>query len=352
MFIKINTWNIRGSNNVVKRKAVLNSLKKDKIQIAFLQETHLNDEEHKKYRREWVGQIFFSSHSTNKRGVVILLHKNLPFTVTASFKDTEGRFVLVKGILHGEVIVLGNVYGPNIQDEAFYASLLRHLADMDCPNIIIGGDFNCALSPMMDRLPPHATASKNAKAVLNINREFDLVDIWRHYNPLSKQYTFHSQPHLSASRIDYKFVSRCLLGLVEHADIGLIALSDHAPVVMAMHPPRPSERSFSWRMNATLLMDEKFVKYLTDQTDLFLEINDKNGADPRIVWDTYKAYMIISYTSQRKKERAAKQLEIENKVKLLEETYYKTRSEATLIELKSTRTALNNLITRRQKGIY
>uniref|UniRef100_A0A8C5GT89 Uncharacterized protein n=1 Tax=Gouania willdenowi TaxID=441366 RepID=A0A8C5GT89_GOUWI len=88
------------------RKAVLNSLKKDKIQIAFLQETHLNDEEHKKYRREWVGQIFFSSHSTNKRGVVILLHKNLPFTVTASFKDTEGRFVLVKGILHGEVIVL------------------------------------------------------------------------------------------------------------------------------------------------------------------------------------------------------------------------------------------------------
>uniref|UniRef100_A0A8C5HT91 Reverse transcriptase domain-containing protein n=1 Tax=Gouania willdenowi TaxID=441366 RepID=A0A8C5HT91_GOUWI len=80
------------------------------------------------------------------------------------------------------------------------------------------------------------------------------------------------------------------------------------------------------------------------------KINDKNGADPRIVWDTYKAYMrgmIISYTSRRKKERAAKQLEIENKVKLLEETYYKTRSEATLIELKSTRTVLNNLITRK-----
>lgn len=51
-------------------------------------------------------------------------------------------------------------------------------------------------------------------------------------------------------------------------------------------------------------MDEKFIKYLTDQTDLFLDINDKNGADPRIMWDTYKAYMrgmIISYTSQRKR---------------------------------------------------
>lgn len=50
--------------------------------------------------------------------------------------------------------------------------------------MIIGGDFNCALSPMMDRLPPQTTQSKNAQAVLNINKEFDLLDIWRHNNPL------------------------------------------------------------------------------------------------------------------------------------------------------------------------
>lgn len=144
MSIKISTWNIRGSNNVKKRKSVLNSLKKDKIQIGFLQETHLTDEEHKKYHREWFGQIFFSSHSTSKRGVITLIHKNLPFTVMASCKDTEGRYVLVKGVLHGENILLGNIYAPNVQDDAFYASLLSQLADMDCPNMIIAGDFNCA----------------------------------------------------------------------------------------------------------------------------------------------------------------------------------------------------------------
>ena len=350
MTIKINTWNIKGSNNVVKRKSILNTLKKDKIQIALLQETHLDDEEHKKYCREWVGQIFFSSYSTSKRGVIILLHKNLPFTVTATFKDTEGRYVLVKGVLHGENILLGNVYAPNIQDENFYASLLCQIADMDCPNMIIGGDFNCALCPMTDRLPPQTNISKNARSVLNINKEFDLLDIWRHCNPLSKQYTFHSQPHSSASRIDYIFVSRCLSHLVEHVDIGHIALSDHAPVVMAMHPLRPHDRSYSWRMNAILLMDEKCIKYLADQTDLFLETNDKNGADPRLVWDTYKAYMrgmIISYTSRKKKERTAEQLEIENKLKKLEEAYYTTKSDAILIELKTTRTALRNMITRK-----
>lgn len=84
--------------------------------------------------------------------------------------------------MHGENILLGNVYAPNVQDDAFYASLLSQLADMDCPNMIIGGDFNCALCPMMDRSPSQTVISKNANAVLNINREFDLLDIWRQSN--------------------------------------------------------------------------------------------------------------------------------------------------------------------------
>ncbi len=111
-------------------------------------------------------EFFFSSYSTNKRGVIILLHKNLLFTVIASFKDAEGGYVLIKGVLHGENIIWGNVYAPNIQDESFYASLLSQLADMDCPNIIIGGDFNCVLCPRMDRSPSQTNMSKNAKAVL------------------------------------------------------------------------------------------------------------------------------------------------------------------------------------------
>lgn len=232
------------------------------------------------------------------------MHKNLPFTVTSSCNDTEGRYVLVKGVLHGENILLGNIYVPYIQDDAFYASLLSQRADMDCPNMIIAGDFNCALCPMLDRSPPQTIIFINAKDVLNINKELDLLDIWRHLNPLSKQYTFHSQPHSSASRIDYIFVSRCSTHLVEQVDIGHIALSGHAPVIMSIQPLKPTEHSFSWRMNTTLLMDDKFIKYLNDKTDLFVEFNDKDSADPRVVWDACKAYMggmVISYASQEKK---------------------------------------------------
>lgn len=178
MSIKVCTWNVKGSNNVIKRKAILNSLKKDGTQVAFLQETHLTDDEHKKYLREWVGQVYFSSYSTNKRGVIILIHKNLPFTALDTFRDTAGRIILVKGALYGESFLLGSIYGPNVYDEDFFAALLNQIAEMDCPNILIGGDFNCSLCPLMDRCPSQNTQSKNSRAVENILEELDLIDIY------------------------------------------------------------------------------------------------------------------------------------------------------------------------------
>uniref|UniRef100_A0A3B4EU41 exodeoxyribonuclease III n=1 Tax=Pundamilia nyererei TaxID=303518 RepID=A0A3B4EU41_9CICH len=192
MSVKISTWNVKGSNN------------KDLIHIPFLQETP--DDEHKKYCREWVGQIFFTSYSTNKRGVITLIHKNLPFTV---------------------------IYAPNAQDDEFYTILFSQLVDMDCANIILAGDFNCVLCPKMDKLPPQFTLTKNSKALWQIVNELDLVDVWRHYNPLCKEYTFHSNPHLSASCIDYIFMSKCISQLVQQVNIGHIGLSDHTPVKLS-----------------------------------------------------------------------------------------------------------------------
>lgn len=68
------TWNVKGLGHPIKRKRVLTFLKKEKVNIAFLQETHLSDIEHQKLKRDWVGQVFFSSYTTQKRGTAILIH--------------------------------------------------------------------------------------------------------------------------------------------------------------------------------------------------------------------------------------------------------------------------------------
>ncbi len=76
---KIITLNIKGINRVVKRCKILSMLKKDKVQMALLQETHLTDPEHLKLKHDWVGQIYYFSFKSKSRGVAILIHKHLAF---------------------------------------------------------------------------------------------------------------------------------------------------------------------------------------------------------------------------------------------------------------------------------
>ncbi len=49
--------------------------------MALLQETHLSSEEHKKLKRDWVGQVYFSSFTSNKRGTAISIHKKYSFYI-------------------------------------------------------------------------------------------------------------------------------------------------------------------------------------------------------------------------------------------------------------------------------
>ena len=88
-----------------------------------------------------------------------------------------------------------------------------------------------------------------------------------------------------------------------------------------MQPLRPAERSLSWEINASLFHTDDFVKFLETQTDLYLEVNDHNDSDPRLVWEAYETYMrgmLISYSSKKKKEHTQEQSRREKKIRKLE----------------------------------
>jgi exonuclease III len=79
--MKIDSWNIKGIGNPIKRKKMLSILKKNKVDGAFLQETHLSDTEHAKLKMDWVDQVYFSSYKSNSRGTAILINKAIPFNL-------------------------------------------------------------------------------------------------------------------------------------------------------------------------------------------------------------------------------------------------------------------------------
>lgn len=241
--IKIISLNVKGVGHVVKRQKIISLLKKENAQIALLQETHLTDSEHIKLRRGWVGQVFYSSYNSHSRGVAILIHKKLQFTLEEIIKDDEGRFVIISGFLFGERILIGSIYGPNAFEPSFFSRLLAAASSHLTPFTLFRGDFNCVQDASVDQSPSKpAFTSKKAARLKELGADLGLFDVWRIINPTAKDFTFYSHPHQSLSRIDYFLVSREVVDRVKACSIGICTLSDHNPVFMTISPPIPIPR--------------------------------------------------------------------------------------------------------------
>jgi len=81
--------------------------------------------------------------------------------------------------------VFVNIYAPNdlAQQVNFFYNLKCKLSRYVNENIIVGGDFNCTLSPS-DKSGgcPIGEKSSVIQAISNLWRTLDLKDVWRHMN--------------------------------------------------------------------------------------------------------------------------------------------------------------------------
>lgn len=101
--------NVNGLNNPIKHSKMIAKMKKEKINIAFWQETHMSGAEHEKLKKLCFRNTFFSSY---KREVGILISDSTPFEYISEIRDKWGRFVLVKGKIDQKEVTLFNIYAP------------------------------------------------------------------------------------------------------------------------------------------------------------------------------------------------------------------------------------------------
>lgn len=212
--IKYISWNIKGVNNPVKRKRVMTHLKGLNANVAFLQETHLRTGEHFRMRRDWVGQVFHSNFHSKSRGAAILVDKSTPFVASEVIADPKGRYVIVTGKLFSTPLVLASVYAPNWDDTSFISSFLSAIPNLDSHLLILGGDFNCTMSPVLDKSSRRTTGpSKCALLIQYFLQKYAMCEAWRFLHPTDRQYSFYSHVHQTYSRIDYYFLDKnfCLI---------------------------------------------------------------------------------------------------------------------------------------------
>lgn len=91
--LNIISLNVNGLNNVVKRKKILLQMERDKGDVVFLQEMHLRRQEHEKLKRTNNSQVYYSSCSSARRGVAIIIKSHVGFGKENCSIDREGRCV-------------------------------------------------------------------------------------------------------------------------------------------------------------------------------------------------------------------------------------------------------------------
>lgn len=260
--VKLVTININGLHNPVKRWKALSKLKRDKIQIAMMQETHLSNEEHSKLNKMGFKHVFYSSHSSGRRrGVAILITETLNYEHISEYTDKEGRYIMITGRIEGTLTTLPNVYVPPGSDWSFYKHILEIMTTKTQGTLICGGDFNIILNPKLDSSNEKGDSRNIGKKMIHYMEDIGVLDVWRDINPTKREYTHYSNAHNVYSHLDYVFMFKNDLFRIQNCEIGPCTISDHNPVYVQVFLAK-YKRSTLWRLNTNILNYPKIKESL------------------------------------------------------------------------------------------
>ena len=147
--------------------------------------------------------------SKKKAGVAVLISDKIDFKATKIKRDKEGHYIMVKGSMQQEELMMLNIYATNTGTPRFIKQALNDLQrDLDSHTIIME-DLNTPFS-ILDR----SMRQKINKDIQDLNSDLDqaeLMDIYRTLHPKSTEYTFFSASQHTYSKIDHIIGSKSLL---------------------------------------------------------------------------------------------------------------------------------------------
>uniref|UniRef100_A0A670ITK0 Reverse transcriptase domain-containing protein n=1 Tax=Podarcis muralis TaxID=64176 RepID=A0A670ITK0_PODMU len=309
MNLKILTWNVNGLNEKTKRNKIANVLKKKKLDVICIQETHVVKKHKHVLVNKNLGIEFINSGKEKKRGVVTYVDGK--WEPKLIYKDEEGRILGVQISFKGEKINVVNIYAPNTNRLEFYKKLEQVLLELGDNKMILLGDFNAVPTLEMDRQTDKRKRKqgKLPESFHNLEENMDLTDVWRHKHPTEKQFTFFSEVHKSWGRIDQIWASRAITLRVTKCEIQPRTLSDHNSITLEIKGE--SQGGFRWRLNDYLLDNDEVIEKARATLKEYLVLNLNTGTNIEIVWDASKAVLRGFFIQQNNYRKKIKQQKIE-----------------------------------------
>lgn len=306
--------NVQGMNSPQKRVKVFKYLKQQKVNIACLQETHFSTS-CPKYFDALYPQVFLANGPTKQRGILIAIHKSVPFSCSREIADPNDRYFLLQGTIQDMEVTIITYYAPNNNPGPFLSHICSLLQSHQRGTLLLVGDSNVTLNPALDKYPSeHKAPSPDAKKFTHTLQSRDLVDIWRELHPIGRDYTHYSHPHHSHSRIDHMFVLRKHLPLVVSASILAAPWTDHDPVLVICHSLLSKPQYSPWTMNDLLLSFKEVLTDITQASVEYFRLNAGSASSEVTLWKAYKAVLrghIIQLAAKHKRQRIAMRYSLE-----------------------------------------
>lgn len=319
---KVLSLNVRGMNDEKKRKSIFRWVKKNRIDVCFLQETYCTTNVENIWKNQWGGKLLSSFGTNHARGVTIIFKPGLDVDIINTQKDEIGRMLLLEVKIQGTIFKLINIYSPNLEynQVQFFNKLKQTVSAFtdDNDNILIGGDFNFILDTNLDRkggteIRETQTRREISNTLEGIMSDNYLQDIWRVKKPDTKRFTWHRRETGIHSRLDYWLISNTLQDHVENVDILPAIKTDHSAITIHFKSFVDQHKGRGhWRLNTSVLEEANFIQGIIEHKDKWLQ-DVNTTSDPRERWE-YLKYKIRQYSSQYGKERAKERREKENKL--------------------------------------
>lgn len=175
---KVVSLNVNGLNIPSKRRIIFDHLRKSGASMCLLQETHATLTSAPLWHTEWGGQAFFN--------IAILVSRKFSPNILQVTSDDDGRILLMDVEVDDTVFTVGSYYAPNQDKPQSQITALQELeqalSDLTSENIIIGGDFNCFLDPLLDKNSQSICSPQSdiVRDRIHLMREnWGLCDVWR-----------------------------------------------------------------------------------------------------------------------------------------------------------------------------
>lgn len=274
------------------------------------------------------------------------MSKKSNISLKSQTHDNEGR-LLVTHLKKGEDLIhVVNINGPNTDDPVFWnsiSSIIETLPQDDF--IIVAGDFNIPLDPIIDRQSNcHYHPTGSHAIIQTICFKFNLKD-----------YTFYSTPHNSYTRIDYILISGSFTHLIEHSGISPRLVSDPSCISVKLAGIHNEPTPKRWRFNNDVLTDPEDKKKIEEAIIDYLKHNDSAETNINTLWNALKATIrgiIIKIKTKINKRMNAGLVQLEHKIKTLESSHTLSLHDTTILTFLTQKKYEYNKILSEQAGVW